>query len=225
MKLSLLDKKLFIFDLDGTLVDAYKAIYESVNFALKKLGYKTTSFIKVKKSVGKGDRLFIRSFFPTNKIDEALKIYRAHHKKALPLYTKILPYAESFLDLLKKDGKITAIASNRPRYFTNIILERLNLKKFFNFVLCADQIGYRKPSPRILFAIMKKFKVNRNDTVFIGDMTIDLETAKRAKVFSIFIKGGSSSVAEAKAYKNKKIFSSMKELLNFYKRQKINQDG
>ncbi|MCM8820219.1 MAG: HAD family hydrolase [Candidatus Omnitrophica bacterium] len=223
MRIHLLEKKLFIFDLDGTIVDAYKAIYKSVNFTLKKLGYKPVSFRKVKKSVGKGDRLFIKSFFPANQVSKALKIYREHHKKILPLYTKVLPYAKSFLELLKKDGKITAIASNRPRYFTNIILKKLNLKKFFDFVLCADQIGFRKPSPQILFKIMRKFKVDKDDTIFIGDMTIDLETAKRAKVFSIFIKGGSSTVAQAKPYKNKKIFSSIKQIIDFYKKEKCHE--
>jgi len=32
-------KKIFIFDLDGTLVDAYRAIEDSLNYTRKKLGY------------------------------------------------------------------------------------------------------------------------------------------------------------------------------------------
>jgi len=206
-------KKLFIFDLDGTLVDAYTAIERSMNFTLRKLGLPSVAYKEVKRRVGRGDKLFMRSFFPAKDMEKALKIYRPHHAKALLRYTKLRPYAKKLLYTLKREKKFLAIASNRPFYFTNIILKKLGIKKYFNIVLCADQINSLKPNPKILYAIIKKLSVSKKEAVYTGDMDIDMETAKRGNIDAIFITGGSSALNSVKKYKNKKVISSLKEIL------------
>ena len=206
-------KKLYIFDLDGTLADAYTAIEKSMNFTLKKLGLGPVTYKEVKRKVGRGDRLFMKSFFPEKDMENALKIYRAHHAKALLKYTKLRPYAKRLLYTLKKRKKFLAIASNRPNYFTNIMVEKLGIKKYIDIVLCADQIGKLKPNPKILYIIMKRLRVKKEDTVYIGDMDIDMETARRGNVDAIFITGGSSALGAVRKYKNKRVIHSLREIL------------
>jgi phosphoglycolate phosphatase len=213
----MIEKKLFIFDLDGTLADAYKAIEKSLNFTLQNLGLKKVSFDEAKRKVGRGDKAFMETFFPGSSQKKALLIYRAHHKKALKSYSKLRPYAKELLRNLKRKDKLTAIASNRPSVYTNLILRALGIKKYFDFVLCADDIKSNKPNPKILKVILKKFKVKRSEAVFVGDMDIDLETAKRAKIDVVFIKGGSSHLHAVREYKNKKVINSLKEILHLYK--------
>ncbi|MEM7816886.1 MAG: HAD family hydrolase [Candidatus Aenigmatarchaeota archaeon] len=209
-------KKLYIFDLDGTLVDAYRAIEKSLNFTLKKLGYPTVSYSKVKRSVGKGDRPFIQTFFKNKDIDKALDIYRKNHKKTLLVYSKLTLGAKSLLFKLKQRNKIIAIASNRPHYFTNLILKKLGISKYIDGVWCADKVGLRKPHPKIINLILKEFKVKRDEAVYIGDMDIDLETAKRAKISAIFVKNGSSPLSVVRKYKNKKVVSSIIDVIKIY---------
>jgi len=206
------DKRLFIFDLDGTLADAYGAIERSINFALRKLGLPPVTYREVKKRVGRGDRLFMRSFFPAKDMEKALKLYRPHHAKALLKYTILKPYAKKLLYTLKKEKKLLAIASNRPYYYTNIILKTLGIRKYFDVILCADQINSLKPDPKILYNIIKKLGVSKEETVYTGDMDIDMETAKRAKVDAIFITGGSSTLSAVKKYKNKKVARSLAKI-------------
>jgi len=202
-------KKLFIFDLDGTLADAYGAIEKSINFTLKRLGLMPVAYREVKRRVGKGDRLFMRSFFPAKDMEKALKLYRPHHAKALLKYTRLRPYAKKLLYTLKREKKLLAIASNRPYYYTNIILKTLGIRKYFDVVLCADQINSLKPDPKILHIIIKKMGVSKEEAVYTGDMDIDMETARRAKVDAIFITGGSSTLSAVKKYKNKKVVYSL----------------
>jgi phosphoglycolate phosphatase len=209
-------KKLFIFDLDGTLADAYRAIEKSLNFTLKKLGLPQVSYNEAKQKVGRGDKVFMETFFAQKDIVAALKIYRGHHRHVLAKYSKLRPFAKELLLELKKQGKITAVASNRPSYFTNLILKVLGIKKYFKFVLCADEIKSAKPNPRILNTIIKRSGVGKKDTVFIGDMDIDLETAARAKVDVVFVKGGSSCVSAIKKYRDKQVISSLKQILEIY---------
>ncbi len=213
MKLSLEEKKLFIFDLDGTLTDAYRAIEKSLNFTRSKLGYEPVSFNAVKKNIGNGDRNFVAAFFPEQSVDTALALYRAHHKKSLKKYAKMKPYARMLLYNLKRKKKLVALATNRPAYYTNIVLTSLKVKRYFDYVLCADQIKSLKPNPKILHLILKKLKIKKHEAVYSGDMDVDMETAFRAGVDAVFIAGGSSSMKEVSSYKNKKIVYSLRNFL------------
>jgi HAD superfamily hydrolase (TIGR01549 family) len=206
-------KKLFIFDLDGTIADAYTAIWKSLNFTRKKFKLKPISYNEVKRKVGRGDRLFMEVFFPKDMMERALIIYKKHHKKSLARYSKQKKNARKVLNILNKRSKLLAIASNRPYYFTVIILKSLDMKKYFDIVACADRVRSIKPKPGILYYVLRKLRVKKQDAVFVGDMDIDMETAERAGMDAIFITGGSSSLSAVKKYKNKKVIRSLEEIL------------
>lgn len=205
-------KRLFIFDLDGTIADAYTAIWKSLNFTRGKFGLGPVSYNEAKRKVGRGDRLFMEMFFPEGRMEEALDIYRRHHKKALVRYSKQKKNARRVLSRLRKRSCLMAVASNRPYYFTKIILRALGMKKYFDIVACADRIGSVKPDPWMLYYILRKLHVEIQDAVFIGDMDIDMETAKRAEMDAVFITGGSSTLNAVKKYK-KRIIHSLQEIL------------
>jgi phosphoglycolate phosphatase len=147
------------------LVDTYKAIEKSLNFTLKKLNYPEVSYKEVKRKVGGGDKKIIQNFFHKKDIDKALIIYQKHHKKAVTKYSKLRPYAKSTLSLLKKKKKIVAVASNRPKHFTHLILKKLSLEKYLDFVLCTDQINSLKPNPKIINEIIRKFKIEKRFSI------------------------------------------------------------
>lgn len=206
-------KKLYILDLDGTLVDSYDAIGRSLNYALRQLGYPEVGCQRVKRAVGRGDRLFIENFFCKKDADIALDIYRRCQVKYFKKYLRLRPFAVNLMRYLRKNGNITAIASNRPRKYTDLIIRQLGIKKYLDYVLCADEIDSLKPNPKILNLIAGKFGVKKSEALFIGDMDIDMETARRAKVDAIFVKGGSSRLKDVKKYKKIKVVSSLKQII------------
>jgi phosphoglycolate phosphatase len=195
--------KLIIFDLDGTLVNAYLAVSQSLNYTLKRLGHRKSSYVKIKRSVGWGDRNLMVQFFGERMADRALVVYRPHHFRALAdkACVRLLPGAMDILKFFKKKGFKLAIASNRPSRYTAIILKTLGIRKFFNKVLCADQVQHGKPNPQLLLEIMKSLKVPKADTLYTGDMTIDIQTGRRAGVLTVAVATGSSSRKELKDLK------------------------
>ncbi len=209
-------KKLFIFDVDGTLVDAYAAIEKSLNFTRRRFGYKPIAMTTVKKNVGRGDRLFVGLFFPEPQLDRAVTIYRRHHQKALLRFSKLYPRTRKFLSELRRRGKAIAVASNRPAFYTNALLKRLDIRKYFDVVMCADEINSLKPDPKMLQVIMKRCGVRRQETVYVGDMDIDMEAARRARIEAVFKQGGSSTAREVKKYK-KLAVSRLEEILDLYR--------
>jgi len=207
-------KKAVIFDLDGTLVDAYPAIIKSHNYVLHKLGYPAADSPTIRRAVGWGDENLLRPFVGKNDLKRALLIYRRHHRIALTRYTRLFPGVKRLLSCLRSKGYKIAVASNRPTEFSWIIIRRLGLKKYFNYVLCADKLKHGKPHPDILFKIIKRLGVLSSRAVYVGDMTVDAEAGRRAGVKTIIVTTGSSSKAEIKKEKPYKIIRKITELFD-----------
>ena len=195
----MLNVRLVIFDLDGTLVDAYPAITSSFNATLKQLGYSAQKSAVIRRAVGWGDKNLLKPFVKEADLEKALLFYRQRHKKDLVLRSRLFPQTLKVLTYLKNKGYKLAIASNRPTRFCWILIRHLKLDKHLDLVLCADRLKHGKPHPEILNKIMRKFKVKPDQTVFIGDMFVDAQAGRRAKVRSIMLPTGSSSKEELEA--------------------------
>ena len=206
--------KLIVFDLDGTLVDAYKAVVSSLNYALNKTGYSKQKGSVIKRSVGWGDRNLILKFVDAGHVEKVLKVYRAHHKKALKTGTVFLPYAKATLRWVKVRGFRLAVASNRPSFYTRVILRHLKVWSWFDMVLCADQVKRPKPAPDLLKEIMRRLSVKTRETMYVGDMHIDVQTGNRAKVKTVAVLTGSCTRKEVSIYKPYKIIAHVGKIIN-----------
>ncbi len=204
--------KLIIFDLDGTLVDAYTAIGESFNFVMRRLGLKTKSTGTVRRLVGWGDRNLLKPFVPAADLKNALNLYRRHHQKSLLKYSHLLPFVRRVLRKLKAKGCRLAIASNRPNKFSHILLKHLKIEHFFDDVLCADQAAHGKPHPEMLNKIVKRSGLKKAQAIYVGDMVIDAQAGRRAGISTIIVTGGSSSKAQIKKEAPFKIIASLDSL-------------
>lgn len=193
--------KLVIFDLDGTLMNAYPAVYRSVNFTVEKFGFRPLTHRVIKRTVGWGDRHLLQTFIGDKNLDEALKVYRRHHASALRQDTKLLPGALKILQYLRDRGLKIAVASNRPTRFSLIALRYLRIKKYFDFILCGDKVSRPKPAPDILQAILKHFTCKPSEALYVGDMGIDIMTGRRARVKTVAVATGSNTAGELAALK------------------------
>jgi phosphoglycolate phosphatase len=207
------ENRLIIFDLDGTLVDAYPAIAKSFNYTMKKMGYSRQRMEVIRRSVGWGDRNLLKPFVSKKDLDAALLIYRRHHARALLSGSRLFVGTRRVLVYLKNKGYKLAVASNRPTRFAGILLRRFRLDRYLDYVLCADRLKHMKPHPEILNKIMRRFHVKPQETVFVGDMFIDAQTGKRAKVKTIVLTTGSSTVEELKKEKPHRIINRLTELM------------
>jgi len=211
-------RKLVIFDLDGTLVDAYPAIIGSFNYVMQHLGLRKRSDTIIRKAVGWGDKNLLQPFVPAGMLDRALTLYRKHHASALLSGSRIFAATLTLLQYLKKKGYMLAIASNRPTKFTVSLLKHLRLEKYFDYVLCADKLRQGKPHPEIIFKIMEKLKIGASDTIYVGDMTIDAQAGRCAGVRTFIVTTGSSSRKQIEMQKPDMIFKDLQGLISALKR-------
>lgn len=201
--------KLIIFDLDGTLADAYRPIIASFNYVMQKLRLRQRSSLVIRRAVGWGDENLLAPFVGPAQLKEAVSLYRRHHQKSLLRGSVLLPGAKKLLNRLKRKKYLLAIASNRPTKFTRILIRHLGLERYFDYVLCADKVKRGKPYPDILNAIRKRFFLSRQEALYVGDMTIDAQAAANAGVRCVIVTGGSSSRAQIRKARPWRIISQV----------------
>lgn len=205
--------KLVIFDLDGTLVDAYEAVSIGLNNCLKQMKYLPAKDEEIKRSVGWGERKLLESFVESKDVDAMQALYREEHKKALPQGTKFLPGAEKLLHFLKEKGYLLAMATNRPSWSTSIIIKHLNIYDTFDYIISADMLDDPKPAPDILWQVLHKFSVTKEEALYVGDMTVDVETGNSAGIKTIAVLTGSSTKEELDELKPYRVVDNVDEVL------------
>lgn len=206
--------KLIIFDLDGTLIDAYAAINSSFNYTMRKLGLKPQKASVIRVAVGWGDGNLLKPFVVDKDLGTATMVYRKHHRLSLIKQSKLYPKARWLLNQFKTRGYKLAVASNRPTEFSLILLKHLRIFNLFDYVLCSDKLKKGKPAPEILNKIVAKFGFKKSQTVYVGDMIIDAQAGRRANIRTIIVTTGSSSLGEIKKERPFKIISAIGKLAN-----------
>jgi 2-phosphoglycolate phosphatase len=180
-----------IFDLDGTLVDSYQAITESLNYALDRLGRRQRSAREVRRRVGHGLESLIRDMAGEDNVVEGVRLFRRHYSRICTEKTWLLADVASTLEVLNRRGLRMAVATNKPAGFTERILNVLGIRRHFDFLIGADQVTHPKPHPEMLWRVLRHFRCGRWETVFIGDMVVDIDTARSVGLTVIVLPTGS----------------------------------
>jgi len=188
--------RLFLFDLDGTLIDSKSDIAESVNRALARVAVPRVPVARIAEFVGNGVRVLIQRALtealtaePEPELMQGtmqayLQDYEAHLLDSTTLY----PGVRESLDTL--GWAEMAVITNKPESFSRRILESLGVAGHFRIILGGDSGVRRKPDPAPLQSVMAECGVAANQTVMVGDSQVDISAGKAAGVFTCGICGG-----------------------------------
>ncbi len=184
---------LFIFDLDGTLVDSAGDLTTAVNLTRAEFGLGPISVETVAGYVGDGVRLLMARALrelPGVDLDRAVAAQKAHYLAHLCEKTRPYPGVEAGLARLQTQGHALAVATNKPVELTETLLTALGLRPRFDAVLGGGSVPDLKPHPAMLEAIMARLGFGRSDTWMVGDNWTDLESARRAGVRAALMRYG-----------------------------------
>lgn len=182
-----------LFDLDGTLVDSYPAILQSLNHTREAFGLTPVDLSDVKKLVGRGLENLIRVAIGEEHLEEAIEIFRKSYDETHLTGSLLLPGVKESLAKLKKQRVRLAVASNKPSEYSLNILKNLEIAKFFETCSGPETVGKPKPDPAMLEDLMHRLGSSTADTLYVGDMTLDVETARNAGVRLALVATGGSS--------------------------------
>jgi phosphoglycolate phosphatase len=169
-----------LFDFDGTLADSFGAITASVNHVRAQFGHTAMTEAAVKDYVGYGLTNLVEKLVPDADPAQAVALYREHHPQVMLSGTRLFPGVETTLETLQNWGFALGVCSNKSVAFTRRLVEGLGLAARFGCVLGPEDTGAAKPDPSMLLEGCRRLKVSTNETVYIGDMTVDVQTARAA---------------------------------------------
>lgn len=172
-----------LFDFDGTLADSFAAITASTNYVRGCYGLPPLSEAEVRQFVGYGLVHLMTTLVPGVPVEEAVTRYREHHTGVMFTHTRLMPGVAETVPQLAQRGFRMAVCSNKRVEFTQQLVAALGLKDYFACVLGPDDVGQRaKPDPAMLLEALNRLKVSANQTVYVGDMMVDVQTAKAAGI-------------------------------------------
>ena len=173
------DKKLYLFDLDGVIIDSKQNMRLSWNLVNKKFEL-NRSFKKYFSYIGRDFKDILKKLKIKNKnFKDIEKTFKDESIRNFNKY-KLYPGVKGVLNKLKKKKIKIGIVTSKDCLRTNKILKKFSLK--FNEVRCSDNKIPGKPKPDKILSIMQKLKIKRRNIVYVGDMMIDKLTAKNARV-------------------------------------------
>lgn len=106
------------------------------------------------------------------------------------LEAKLTTGSEELLKLLSQDYYI-GLVTNDHYIFTRRMLKDLGILHYFDFIGCADQYG-PKPNPRAFHEMSRRFNIEMNEMIYVGDSSLDMEYAKHTKAGIGFLESSDS---------------------------------
>ena len=179
--------KLIAFDLDGTICDTLHDIAASLNRALASLGFPTYSDDGVSALIGKSISYMCQNAVPEGRENDWTVVRDAFYADYLVhLCDNTVPYPEmtELLHALKTKGYKLAVVTNKPDPHAKKMLRQLFPPNgsLFDAILGQGPAHPVKPDPAMLDAVREGLGCTRAETLYLGDMDVDVQFAKNAGV-------------------------------------------
>ncbi|HEM3699181.1 TPA: HAD-IA family hydrolase [Streptococcus suis] len=175
----------FIWDLDGTLLDSYEAILAGIQetydqFDLPFDREEVRNFI-LRYSV---KDLLVRDADKYGLDSDELNRVRATSLKEKNTQIPLMAGATEILDWTAQQGIQNFVYTHKSDNAFQV-LEELGIAHHFTEILTSDSGFARKPSPEALLFLIEKYGLDKENTYYIGDRLLDVETAINAGIHSI----------------------------------------
>jgi phosphoglycolate phosphatase len=176
---------LVLFDLDGTVVDSRVDLANSTNDMLAGYGMAARPVERIAAMVGEGARKLVERALADAglqvSVDEALARFRAAYDRRLLEHTRPYPGIETAVRTAARCGA-AALLTNKPEDPSRRLLDAFGLLDAFTWIVGGDSGFPRKPDPTSVQHLMTQASASADQTLFVGDSPIDMETARRAGV-------------------------------------------
>ena len=187
-----MEKKAFIFDLNGTMIDdmSYhvQAWYDILNNDLK--ASLTRDEVKIQ-MYGKNDevlaRIFGENFLQPEELKElSLEKERRYQKAYLPNLS-LIKGLHQFLEKAKQMEIVMAIGSAAIPFNVDFVLNNLHLRHFFNAIVTADDVTTSKPDPETFMKCAALLNVAPGNCLVFEDAPKGVEAAQNAGMQTVVL--------------------------------------
>ena len=185
--------RMIMFDMDGTLINSGFAITNTINYVRENLGLEKLEKNHILEKVNDPSINSAEYFYGTKEFtDQQIKLfeeyYDVHCLTDLVVYDGIFDLIEN----LSKDFKLT-ITTNANSDYALKMLNHVGLAKYFPTILGYDSVKNPKPHPEMVYKILDKHNIEKQNAQLIGDSHKDIMAATNAGVDSVLVNWGFSN--------------------------------
>ena len=216
--------KAIIFDAYGTLFDVNSAAEKCKG----KIGDKWENFANYWRTT-QLEYTWLRSLMNKHKdfwkitedsLDKSMKKFHIDQNmrsELLDLYKILSPYPETknTLEQLKNKNYKIAILSNGTPSLLNGLIEKNNMKIFFDDIFSIEEVGIFKPSSKVYEIPIKKYKIDKREVAFLSSNTWDVCGGGNFGYNSIWV-NRNKNIFDKLDYKPKHVIGDLEELLSIF---------
>jgi len=174
---------LYLFDLDGTIVDSIELIYRCYTHASRThLGFSPENEVW-RTGLGTPLREQFREVCDDAELIEAMVVtYREYHNLHHDDAVRVYPGVAEVLAELSRGGARLAVVTSKLRFGAEKGLRRAGLLELFETIVPADEVSRPKPHPEPVQKALERLGGRPEDAVFIGDSPHDMASGRAAGV-------------------------------------------
>ena len=206
----------YIFDFDYTLADSSRGIVYCFNQVLEKHGFNDISDEMIKRTIGMTLQNSFKVLTGENDSDKISNYVKEYVKTAdgcMTDNTVLFPETAEVLETLKENGVKLGIVSTKYRYRIKEVLGREFEGELIDVIVGGEDVTTHKPSPEGLLLAIEKLNSKPDNCLYIGDSTIDAETAHVAGVDFYGVLNGATTKEELSRYPNIMVARDLNNLL------------
>lgn len=176
--------KLYLFDLDGTLIDSDQMLIETFRelYSIHRPDYHPSDDY-IRTFSGPPIAETLQKEFPMLDQNAILAEYKERSRKFYDKCVHLFPNAIDVIEKLHKNNIPFGVITNKHRYATIYTYGILDLEKYNIYSVCADDVKHLKPHEEGILKAMYDFGIkNKDDVIYIGDSTFDYLSASNAGV-------------------------------------------
>lgn len=206
----------YLFDFDYTLADSSRGITLCFRHVLERNGYAGVTDEAIRRTIGK---TLEESFSILTGVTDPdrLAAFKAEYRREADVYmtpnTRLFPETLRVLRTLKERGAKIGIISTKYRFRIHDTLDQHLPADFLDIVVGGEDVSRAKPDPEGLLYAIRQLGVKKKRVLYIGDSTVDAETAQAAGVDFAGVTHGVTTADELAAYPHRRIMDSLTELL------------
>ena len=175
---------LILFDLDGTLLDTAPDLGLALNMQRERHGLQALPESEIRPYASHGSKGLLALGFDITPDDESFEAMRTEY---LALYADVFKRAPVLFDGIEQLlGTIEArnlgwgVVTNKPRRFTEPLLQAIGLYDRAVCVVCCDDAERAKPYPDTLFLACDRARTLPSSAIYIGDAERDIQAGRAA---------------------------------------------
>lgn len=211
------DVELVVFDLDGTLVNAFEDIADAVNHVLHRFDREPMSVAQVKKFVGHGARRLVAGVLNTddaNIVGKAYEVLVQFYANNPSTNAHLYDGVVETLQALRRNRVKMAVTSNKPHVVTSQVVESMRIAQYLDAIRGEDPSLPRKPAPDMLQFVMRELGKKPGTTLVVGDSDVDVHFARAASCRVVGVTYGQYGQEDMKRFEPDWIINAMPELVS-----------